>query len=52
MSPPTLCLSVVMPAFNEGTTLEAVIHKVLSRPETGQLIVVDDASTDSTPDIL
>lgn len=52
MSPPTLCLSVVMPAFNEGTTLEAVIQKVLSRPETGQLIVVDDASTDSTPDIL
>jgi len=52
MSHPTLCLSVVMPAFNEGSTLEAVIQNVLSRPETGQLIVVDDASTDSTPEIL
>ena len=46
------CLSVVMPAFNEGRTLEQVVTKVLSRAETGQLILVDDASADSTPEVL
>ena len=46
------CLSVVMPAFNEGRTLEQVVTKVLSRAETGQLILVDDASADSTPEVM
>lgn len=41
-----------MPAFNEGQTLAKVIQKVLARPETGQLIVVDDASSDETQLIL
>lgn len=41
-----------MPAFNEERTLENVIRKVLGRPETGQLLVVDDASRDSTPELL
>ena len=41
-----------MPAFNEARTLRGVMENVLTRPETGQLIVVDDASTDETPDIL
>ena len=44
--------SVVIPAFNEARTLPHVINKVLSRPETGQLIAVDDASSDETPNIL
>lgn len=52
MSAPPTCLTVVMPAFNEGHTLAEVTQKVLARPETGQLVVVDDASTDSTPAIL
>ena len=46
------CLSVIMPAFNEEQTLEAVAQKVLARPETGQLVVVDDASHDGTAKIL
>jgi len=46
------CLTVVMPAFNEGHTLAEVAQKVLARPETGQLVMVDDASTDSTPAVL
>lgn len=41
-----------MPAFNEAQTLEAVAQKVLARPETGQLVVVDDASHDGTAKIL
>lgn len=46
------CLSVIMPVFNEGHTLAEVAKKVLARPETGQLVVVDDASKDSTPAVL
>jgi glycosyltransferase involved in cell wall biosynthesis len=45
-------LSVVMPAFNEESTLEQIVTRVLAQPEVGQLIIVDDASTDSTPQIL
>lgn len=52
MVPTTGCLSVVMPAFNEAPTLLEVAQKVLTRPETGQLVVVDDASSDSTSEVL
>jgi glycosyltransferase involved in cell wall biosynthesis len=45
-------LSVVMPAFNEESTLEKIVNRVLAQPEVGQLIIVDDASSDSTPKIL
>jgi glycosyltransferase involved in cell wall biosynthesis len=41
-----------MPAFNEAPTLLEVAQKVLTRPETGQLVVVDDASSDSTSEVL
>lgn len=41
-----------MPAYNEERTLESVVRKVLLRPETGQLVVVDDASSDGTLRIL
>ena len=52
MESPHRCLSVVMPAYNEEKTLEDVIQRVLACPETGQLVVVDDASQDSTPEVL
>ncbi len=42
------CLSVVMPAYNEEKTIADIIERVLARPETGELIVVNDASKDST----
>jgi glycosyltransferase involved in cell wall biosynthesis len=48
----TEILSVVMPAFNEESTLEQIVTRVLAQSEVGQLIIVDDASTDSTPSIL
>ncbi|OFW16877.1 MAG: glycosyl transferase [Acidobacteria bacterium RIFCSPLOWO2_12_FULL_67_14] len=41
-------LSVVMPAFNEGTTIEEIVRRVLAIPLRIQLIVVDDGSTDGT----
>ena len=46
------CLSLVMPAFNEERTIAQSIQRVLSQPFVGELIIVDDASTDSTPHIL
>jgi len=52
MNSPKHRLSVIMPAFNEGKTIAGVMGKVLERPESGQLIVVDDASTDETQAIL
>jgi glycosyltransferase involved in cell wall biosynthesis len=50
--PPERCLSVVMPVYNEASTVEAVIRKVLEQPSVAELIVVDDASTDGTWDVL
>ena len=45
-------LSVVMPVFNERTTVEAIIRRVLAVPLRIELIVVDDGSTDGSSEIL
>src|SRR5260370_12512841 len=45
-------LSVMMPVFNEERTLEVILAHVLERPEVGEVIAVDDGSTDSTWEIL
>jgi glycosyltransferase involved in cell wall biosynthesis len=45
-------LSVMMPAFNEERTIELILDHVLQRPEVGEVIVVDDGSTDRTWEIL
>src|SRR5258708_21404870 len=41
-------LSVMIPAFNEERTLELILKHVLERPEVGEVIAVDDGSTDGT----
>jgi len=41
-------LSVMIPAFNEERTLELILTHVLERPEVGEVITVDDGSTDAT----
>ncbi|HEV8336805.1 MAG TPA: glycosyltransferase family 2 protein [Candidatus Polarisedimenticolia bacterium] len=41
-------VSVVMPVFNEEKTVETIIGRVLRAPGVFELVVVDDASTDST----
>ena len=42
------CLSVVMPCYNEDATIDEIVSRVLASRFTGELIVVDDGSTDGT----
>ena len=42
-------LSVVMPAYNEETTLVQIVARVLQLPQLLEIIIVDDCSTDNTP---
>jgi glycosyltransferase involved in cell wall biosynthesis len=46
------CLSVVMPCYNEAKTLQTVVEAVLASPYTGELLIIDDGSTDGSRDIL
>jgi glycosyltransferase involved in cell wall biosynthesis len=43
-----LTVSVVIPVYNEMQTLPTVLAKVLERPETWEVVLVDDASTDGS----
>lgn len=45
-------LSVMIPAYNEERTLEVILKHVLERPEVGEVVAVDDGSTDGTWAIL
>lgn len=45
-------LSVVMPVYNEEMTVKDILDKVLAVPVIKEVIVVDDGSSDSTPEIL
>ena len=48
----TKCLSVVMPCFNEEGTISECISRVLESPYVGEIIVVDDGSTDQSKEVL
>ncbi len=45
-------LSVIMPVYNEVNTVEDIIARVLDVPAVYELIIVDDASSDGTADVL
>jgi glycosyltransferase involved in cell wall biosynthesis len=52
LEPSTRVLSVVMPCFNEGETVREVVKEVLASELVGELVIVDDGSTDATRDVL
>ena len=45
-------LSVLIPVYNEARTLGRLLDAVEERPEVSELVIVDDGSTDGTPEIL
>jgi glycosyltransferase involved in cell wall biosynthesis len=45
-------LSVVMPVFNEEKTVREIVRRVLEVPIDKEILIVDDASTDGTRDVL
>lgn len=45
---PPRCLGVVIPVYNEEKTLHIIVEKVLARPEVGELVMVNDCSSDGT----
>src|SRR5919201_5743829 len=45
-------LSVLIPVHNEERTLSRVLERVEARAEVSEIVVVDDGSTDRTPQIL
>src|SRR5262245_54641 len=46
-------LSVIVPVFNEEHTIQSVIERVLAfAPHDFEIIVIDDGSTDQTPEIV
>jgi glycosyltransferase involved in cell wall biosynthesis len=42
------CLSVVIPCYNEIQTIQTIITAVLASPWVGEVLIVDDGSTDGT----
>ena len=50
--PPGFRLSVVMPVFNERSTLEEILRRVREEPIPKEIILVDDGSTDGTRELL
>lgn len=51
-APSDLRLSVIVPAYNEAATAEAVVHRLREVPLRLEIIAIDDASTDGTGAVL
>ena len=46
------CLALVMPAYNEQETILESVERVLAQPFVAELIIVNDASTDKTRELI
>jgi glycosyltransferase involved in cell wall biosynthesis len=49
---PRPCLSVVVPCFDEATTVRELLRRVLASQWVAEVVIVDDGSTDGTREIL
>jgi len=47
-----IILTVIVPVYNEGTTVGELLQRVLAAPYAKQVLVIDDGSTDGTADVL
>ncbi|HEY3598535.1 MAG TPA: glycosyltransferase family A protein [Paraburkholderia sp.] len=47
-----LPVSVIIPCYNAAPTLARTLDSCIAQPEAAQIIVVDDASTDATSDVI
>ena len=45
-------ISIVIPVYNEASTIAEVVARVQSTPYDTEIVIVDDASTDGTRDVL
>jgi glycosyltransferase involved in cell wall biosynthesis len=52
VSPAGLRLSVLIPVYNEATTIEHVVERVRQIPASTEIIAIDDASGDGSGDVL
>jgi len=56
MNPPTLDLSIIIPAYNEESrlpkTLDRIVAYLNARPFQAEILVVDDGSSDRTAEIV
>ena len=43
---------MLVPTYNEARTIGRVLDQIEARPEVSELVIVDDGSTDATPEIL
>ena len=46
------CLTVVIPCYNEEDTIKTILDRVLASPYVGEVVAVDDCSTDNTAALL
>lgn len=47
-----MMVSIIIPVYNEASTVAEVVRRVVALPFDKQIIVVDDGSTDATPNLL
>ena len=45
-------VSVIIPVYNESNTIEEILRRVEAQEIAGEILIVDDGSTDGTRDIL